>query len=71
MATMSSYPQVPGDDVYAAVETLRAALDEAGIVLPSLDAERVSPDLRLVELGRIRADVALRLAEALRRGGRE
>jgi hypothetical protein len=58
-------------DPHAAVESLRAALTEAGIVLPSLSVELASPDLRLVELGRVRADVAVRLAEALRRGGRE
>ena len=51
---------------YAAVETLRAALDEAGIVLPSLRSDDASPYLGLVELGRVRADVAMRLAEALR-----
>lgn len=51
---------------YAAVETLRAALDEAGLVLPSLRADDASPDLALVELGRVRADVAIQLADALR-----
>lgn len=56
-------------DPYAATESLRAALDQAGIVLPSLRADAASPELALVELGRVRADVALRLAEALRRGG--
>lgn len=52
-----------------AVESLRAALAEAGIVLPSLGLDVASPRLRLVELGRVRADVAVRLAQALRRGG--
>lgn len=58
-------------DPHAAVESLRAALTENGIVFPSLSVEFASPDLKLVELGRVRADVAERLAEALRRGGRE
>ncbi|WP_216589844.1 hypothetical protein [Streptomyces brasiliscabiei] len=58
-------------DPRAAVESLRAALNENGIVFPSLGVEIASPDLKLVELGRVRADVAVRLAEALRRGGRE
>ncbi|MFE5189903.1 hypothetical protein [Streptomyces sp. NPDC056628] len=58
-------------DPFAAVEALRAALDEAGIVLPSLRVDPASPALKLVELGRVRADVADRLAQALRREGRE
>jgi hypothetical protein len=58
-------------DPYAAVESLREALTEAGIVLPSLSVDPASPQLKLVELGRVRADVAARLAEALQRGGRE
>lgn len=54
-------------DPYTTVETLRAALDDAGIVIPSL---RVDPQMeQLIELGRLRVDVALRLADALRRGG--
>ncbi|MBV9022940.1 MAG: hypothetical protein JO362_03830 [Streptomycetaceae bacterium] len=53
-------------DPYIAVETLRAALDEAGIVLPSLRADVASPGLALVELGRVRVDVAMRLADVLR-----
>ena len=52
-----------------AVESLRAALDQAGIVLPSLAVDTASPALGLVELGRVRADVALRLARTLRQGG--
>ena len=56
---------------YAAVESLRTALTEAGIGFPSLRVDAASPDLKLVELGRIRADVADRLATALRRGGLE
>ncbi|MEE1727938.1 hypothetical protein PUR33_02235 [Streptomyces sp. BE282] len=58
-------------DLVTAVESLRAALAEAGIVLPSLSVDVASPKLRLVELGRVRFDVAARLAEALQRGGRE
>ncbi|WP_019074462.1 hypothetical protein [Streptomyces hokutonensis] len=51
-----------------AVEVLRGALTLAGIVLPSLGADAASPDLNLINLGRVRADVALRLADVLRRG---
>ncbi|TQE27404.1 hypothetical protein Sipo8835_27270 [Streptomyces ipomoeae] len=58
-------------DPFTAVESLRAALDQAGIVFPSLAVEPTSPDLRLVDLGRIRADVAIRLAHALQRGEAE
>ncbi|MEH0423539.1 hypothetical protein [Streptomyces sp. B21-083] len=61
----------PDVDPLAAAESLRAALTEAGIVLPSLRVDSASPRLRLVELGRVRADVAVCLAEALQRGGRE
>lgn len=57
-------------DAYAAVEILREALDGAGIILPSLRVDMASPELRLVELGRIRADVAQRLAVVLQVGGR-
>ncbi|MFE5218398.1 MULTISPECIES: hypothetical protein [unclassified Streptomyces] len=55
-------------DPFAAVETLRAALDQAGIVLPSLAVDPASPALALVDLGRVRAPVAVRLAAALQRG---
>ncbi|MFI0164620.1 hypothetical protein [Streptomyces sp. NPDC017095] len=58
-------------DPFAAIESLRAALDQARIVLPSLGVDAGSPALKLVELGRVRADVAMRLAEALRHGGDE
>ncbi|MEW2115131.1 hypothetical protein AB0945_08045 [Streptomyces sp. NPDC005474] len=61
----------PDVDPYEAAESLRAALTEVGIVLPSLRTDPSSPHLRLVELGRVRADVAVRLAEAIQRGGRE
>ncbi|TYR63196.1 hypothetical protein [Streptomyces parvus] len=58
-------------DPFVAMESLRAALAEAGIVLPSLSVDSASPALRLIELGRVRSDVAARLAEALQLGGRE
>lgn len=58
-------------DPFTAMESLRAALAEVGIVLPSLSVDSASPALRLIELGRVRADVAARLAVALQRGGRE
>ncbi|MDH6626847.1 hypothetical protein M2271_004670 [Streptomyces sp. LBL] len=58
-------------DPHAAVESLRAVLTEVGIVFPSLGVDFANPDLKLVELGRVRADVAELLAGALRRGGRE
>ncbi|MFF3518771.1 hypothetical protein ACWEO4_39400 [Streptomyces sp. NPDC004393] len=56
-------------DPFTAMESLRAALDETGIVLPSLAVDPSAPSLRLVDLGRVRADVAMRLAAALQ--GRE
>ncbi|XIE78629.1 hypothetical protein AB6O49_11915 [Streptomyces sp. SBR177] len=55
-------------DPFVAMESLREALAGVGLVLPSLGVDPGSPTLRLVELGRVRADVAVRLAEALRRG---
>ncbi|MGW1463347.1 hypothetical protein ACWCPT_03185 [Streptomyces sp. NPDC002308] len=58
-------------DPFVAKESLRAALAEVGIVLPSLAVDVASPRLGLVELGRVRSDVAARLAQALQRGGRE
>ncbi|MFE9219763.1 hypothetical protein ACFYN3_25845 [Streptomyces lavendulae] len=51
-----------------AVTQLQEALAGAGIVLPSLDSDFGSPYLNLVELGRVRADVAVKLAEVVRRG---
>ncbi|WP_405789492.1 hypothetical protein [Streptomyces sp. NBC_01367] len=51
-----------------AVAQLQEALAGAGIVLPSLDRDFASPYLSLVELGRVRADVAMKLAEVVRRG---
>ncbi|MER6076770.1 hypothetical protein [Streptomyces sp. NPDC001833] len=58
-------------ETQAAVEALRAALDTAGIVFPSLRVDPASPGLQLVELGRVRADVAVRLTRALEQGARE
>lgn len=59
-------------DPHTVMESLRDALYESGrIVLPSLSVDHVSPDLKLIDLGRVRADVAMRLAEVLRRGGQE
>jgi hypothetical protein len=55
-------------DAVAAVEVLREALTAAGIVLPSLGADTASPRLNPVTLGRVRADVALQLAGAIRPG---
>ncbi|MEU9413579.1 hypothetical protein AB0E08_48915 [Streptomyces sp. NPDC048281] len=52
-------------DTQSAVEELRAALDRVGVVLPSLRLDPASPGLQLVELGRVRADVAVRLARVL------
>lgn len=68
---MARAHQAQDVDPYAATESLRATLSRAGIVLPSLAADAGSPVLGLVELGRVRADVAMRLAEALRQGGEE
>ncbi|MFE4304633.1 hypothetical protein ACFRR6_00940 [Streptomyces sp. NPDC056891] len=58
-------------DPFMAMESLREALAGVGIALPSLRVDPGSPALKLVELGRVRADVAVRLAEALRRGAEE
>ncbi|MFF0381012.1 hypothetical protein [Streptomyces sp. NPDC004286] len=58
-------------DPFTATESLKTALAGAGIVLPSLAVDIASPALKLVELGRVRADVAARLAHALRNGGHE
>ncbi|WP_240662697.1 hypothetical protein [Streptomyces sp. WAC 06738] len=48
---------------------MRAALTRADIVLPSLAVDPVSPDLRLVYLGNVRADVVVKLARVIRDGG--
>ncbi|MFC4502152.1 MULTISPECIES: hypothetical protein [Streptomyces] len=58
-------------DPFTALDNLREALDGVGIVFPSLRVDPASPDLKLIELGRVRADVADRLANALRQGGGE
>ncbi|MEU9402098.1 hypothetical protein [Streptomyces sp. NPDC048242] len=58
-------------DPFTAMESLREALAEVGVVLPSLTVDAASPQLRLVDLGRVRADVAARLANALWKGGQE
>jgi hypothetical protein len=69
----------PRQEVDEAVRQLRAALDDLGIKLPSLGPDPLtstSAELGglyrspLVELGRCRTDVALKLAEALRRAAR-
>lgn len=59
----------PAADPYMAVEQLRDALTQADIVLPSLAVDPASPSLRLVCLGRVRADVAVKLARAISDGG--
>ncbi|MET7354652.1 hypothetical protein ABZ504_43860 [Streptomyces mirabilis] len=64
---MVSAPESQTVDPFTAVESLRAALDQAGIVLPSLAVDPGSPTLGLVDLGRARAEVVMRLAHALRR----
>ncbi|MEU1591281.1 hypothetical protein ABZ468_00105 [Streptomyces sp. NPDC005708] len=68
---MARAHQAQDVDPLVATECLRSALYQAGIVLPSLSVDAGSPALGLVELGRVRADVAMRLAEALRQGGDE
>ncbi|WP_328441739.1 hypothetical protein OHA71_42740 [Streptomyces sp. NBC_00444] len=69
---MTSAPEMPNTanvDPFAAMESLRATLDRAGIVFPSLGVDpQETPRVRLLELGRVRPDVAMRLADALRRG---
>lgn len=54
----------------AATSVLQRALAERGIVLPSLGPDPLGPvaGVNLVELGRVRPDVATALAAALRRG---
>ncbi|WP_369251236.1 hypothetical protein [Streptomyces sp. R41] len=60
--------QEPGTtDAVEEVEVLRGRT-AAGVVLPSLAADQASPSLNLITLGRVRADVALRLADLIRRG---
>ncbi|MFI1479906.1 hypothetical protein [Streptomyces sp. NPDC020747] len=55
-------------DAVEAAEVLRDALTEAGIVLPSLGADTGSPSLNLITLGRVRVDVAQRLAAVVPQG---
>ncbi|MFD6819882.1 hypothetical protein ACFWC5_05875 [Streptomyces sp. NPDC060085] len=56
-------------DPRTAIEMLREALYESGqIVFPSLSVDHMSPDLKLINLGRVRADVAMQLAWTLWRG---
>ncbi|MCQ9185187.1 hypothetical protein KMT30_40400 [Streptomyces sp. IBSBF 2953] len=63
----------PARSVQEAVEQLRAALDEVGIILPSLRVDPVSgahgDPYALVDLGRCNLRVASRLAAALRGAG--
>lgn len=71
VVAMASAPELSDAvsvDPFTAVESLRAALDAVGIVLPSLAVDAGAPALRLVELGRVRADVTMRLAAALQGG---
>lgn len=66
---MVTAQQEPGtSDVTTVVEILREALTAAGIVLPSPGVDEASPSLNLITLGRVRADIALRLADVIRRG---
>ncbi|TJZ52915.1 hypothetical protein FCH28_17235 [Streptomyces piniterrae] len=66
---MSSVNEHQWTDPVEAAESLRTALSSVGIVLPSLAADAASPELRLVDLGRVRAEVAVELADAIRRDG--
>ncbi|QJT02471.1 hypothetical protein G9272_20890 [Streptomyces asoensis] len=63
----------PARTVQEAVEQLRAALHDAGIILPSLRIDPVSgahgDPYALVDLGRCNLRVASRLAAALRGAG--
>ncbi|ANP55799.1 hypothetical protein J2Z21_005540 [Streptomyces griseochromogenes] len=63
----------PARSAEEAVERLRAALHEAGIILPSLRIDPVTGahghPYALVDLGRCNLGVASRLAAALRRPG--
>jgi hypothetical protein len=61
--------RTPAIDPYAAADQLREALTQADILLPSLGVDIASPRLRLVQLGTVRADVAVKPARAIRDGG--
>ncbi|MGY6026877.1 hypothetical protein [Streptomyces spinosirectus] len=63
----TAHPSGPAEATEA-VELLRGALTAAGIVLPSLGTDTASPALNLINLGRVHADVALRLAHVIRQG---
>src|SRR5690348_1260028 len=52
MAPASTVPEASVDP-FAAAESLRAALDAAGIVLPSLAVDPQPSTVRLIDLGRI------------------
>ncbi|MEU6376830.1 hypothetical protein [Streptomyces sp. NPDC046909] len=64
---MENIRESPDVDPFTAIESLRAALDRAGIILPSLAVDPQLSTVRLIELGRVRPDVAMRLATALNR----
>ncbi|MGW2618564.1 hypothetical protein [Streptomyces sp. NPDC001500] len=65
----------PARTAQEAVEQLRAALGEAGVILPSLRIDPVSgahgDPYALIDLGRCNLGVASRIAAALRRAGGE
>lgn len=52
-------------DADNAVKALMDATDRLGITIPSLAREYMSLDFPLVELGKVRPDVAMELAKAL------
>ncbi|MFF4391659.1 MULTISPECIES: hypothetical protein [unclassified Streptomyces] len=52
----------------AVVESLRESLMAAGIVLPSLGIDPTPPGPGLVRLGSVRPDVAMKLAQVVKRG---
>ncbi|WP_431888756.1 hypothetical protein [Nocardiopsis alba] len=59
----------PPADAVSAFARLREALSRADIVLPSLDLDPVFFDgSRLVQLGRVNAETASRLARVIERG---
>ncbi|MFJ9816797.1 hypothetical protein ACIRU3_16250 [Streptomyces sp. NPDC101151] len=69
----SAADERPARSAEEAVERLRAALHDVGIVLPSLRIDPVTGahghPYALVDLGRCNLGVASRLAAALRRSG--
>ncbi|MGW7461917.1 hypothetical protein [Streptomyces sp. NPDC054797] len=50
------------------VESLRGSLMAAGVVLPSLGIDPVPPGPGLVRLGSVHPDVAMKLAQVVKRG---